>query len=290
MLGFQTILGGVVSALALSMAPIMGDASLAGDEGGLAPTPVTVTVAMVAPQEAAQDGQDGQALRNGGEGVEPPAEMAVGDAEPLFSGEAEGGSYGLENFSAEPEGDVVFADLTDEQILDKVIDYIEGIDTFSANFVQTAPSGTVSAGQMLLKRPGRMRVEYEAPNPQLVVATQGIVYIHDKDLGITDSYPLRRTPLRFLLSKKIKSDQMVLNDVTRTSRSVSIGLTSSDEETEGELVLVFEAPDLVLRRWAVIDPSGGVTILDLEDIKLGEKIAASQFRVPEAGGSFTRDH
>ncbi len=285
MLGFQTILGGAVSALALSMAPIMMEAPLVGDEGGQAPTPVTV--AMVAPQEAAQDGQ---ALRNGGEGVEPPAEMAVGDAEPLFSDEAEGGSYGLENFSAEPEGDVVFADLTDEQILDKVIDYIEGIDTFSANFVQTAPSGTVSAGQMLLKRPGRMRVEYEAPNPQLVVATQGIVYIHDKDLGITDSYPLRRTPLRFLLSKKIKSDQMVLNDVTRTSRSVSIGLTSSDEETEGELVLVFEAPDLVLRRWAVIDPSNNVTILDLEDIKLGERIAASQFRVPEAGGSFTRDH
>ena len=92
--------------------------------------------------------------------------------------------------------------LTDEEVYERAAEALEGIDTLKARFVQTAPSGSVSSGEVYLDRPGRLRFDYDAPSAQEIVATGGLVYVHDADLETTDSYPVSKTPLRFLLSKR----------------------------------------------------------------------------------------
>lgn len=193
-------------------------------------------------------------------------------------------------FVAPPAGPVpVFADLTDEQVFDKALAYIQGIDTMQAEFTQVAPSGNVSTGTMQMSRPGRLRFEYDAPTPTLIVAVQGLVYIHDTELETTDSYPVNKTPLKFLLAEKIDRSDANLTAVTRSEKSVALTLESIDEETEGQLVLEFLAPEMQLVRWAVYDARGGATIVELDDVKTGVRIANNAFRVPEAGGTFLRD-
>ena len=186
-------------------------------------------------------------------------------------------------------GPQVFAGKTDEEVFSLAVDYLQNLKTMTADFIQTAPSGNVSTGALQLSRPGRLRFDYDDPNPTLIVATQGVVYLHDADLETTDSYPVRRTPLKFLLNRRIDSEDAQLLDVIRTDDSVSFTLASDDTETEGQLVMVFEAPELVLRRWAVFDARGGVTVVDLDNVIEGAKLANNAFRVPDAGGSFIRD-
>ena len=207
--------------------------------------------------------------------VPPTIEPAATEAEPdAFEGE--------EVFN-DP---LVFEDETDEAVAQRLIDYIENLDTLNGSFTQIAPSGAISDGKFYLRRPGFLRFEYDPPTPLLIVANGGMVYVRDEALETTDSYPAGKTPLKFLLSKKIDRDDAKIVQVDRGVDNVAVTFSSSDEETEGELTLIATAPDFELRRWIIHDPQGGITVVTLNDVKTGERLANSLFRAPDAGGRF----
>ncbi|MFZ5617364.1 MAG: LolA family protein [Pseudomonadota bacterium] len=180
----------------------------------------------------------------------------------------------------------VFADVSDQAVADEVMRYLESLTTLSGVFVQTAPSGAVASGKFYLRRPGQVRFDYDDPSPITIVATQGMVYVENSDLETTDSYPLKKTPLRFLLSKEIDIGDAMLKSVDRGPDSVALTYASADEETEGEITLVLSAPSLAIEQWSVRDPQEGVTVVALQDVSAGGKLDNRLFRAPEAGGAF----
>lgn len=182
-----------------------------------------------------------------------------------------------------PQG-VVFADLNDEQVYALAETYINQLKTISARFRQTSPSGSVTMGDLKMERPGKIRFDYDAPSPNLIVATRGMVYLHDAALETTDSYPLNRTPLKFLLGTNTEVDDVQLLGVDRGIDTISVSLQSTERDTVGQLLLDFDAPEIRLRGWSIIDGRGNITNVELSDIVEGENIPNSNFRVPEAGG------
>lgn len=180
----------------------------------------------------------------------------------------------------------VFAGLSDQAVADEVLRHLEGLTTLAGDFVQTAPSGAVATGKFYLRRPGQIRFDYDDPSPVTIVATGGLVYVENADLETTDSYPLKKTPLRFLLSKKIDIGDAKLTAVERGRDSVAVTYASTDEETEGEITLVLSAPTLAIEQWAVRDGQGGVTVVALQGVTTGGKLENRLFRAPEAGGAF----
>ena len=181
---------------------------------------------------------------------------------------------------------LVFAEDSDDAVAAKLISYIENLDTMQGDFTQVAPSGAISDGKFYLRRPGFLRFDYEPPTPLLLVANGGMVYVHDDSLDTTDSYPVGKTPLKFLLGKKIDLDDAKVVQVDRGVDNVAVTFSSTDEETEGEITLIATAPDFVLRRWIVRDLQGGTTVVTLNNVESGMKIATSLFRAPDAGGRF----
>lgn len=177
--------------------------------------------------------------------------------------------------------------LGDQQVFARAADALQAIDTLRARFVQTAPSGNVTAGTIYLDRPGRLRFDYDAPSAQEIVATNGLVYVHDADLETTDSYPVRTTPLRYLLAEQVTTDGARLTRVTRAPGEVAVSLAAEDEDLAGEVALVFAvdgSDTLTLDRWAVIDPQGGITVVALDEVETGVRLSRRLFRAPEAGG------
>lgn len=181
---------------------------------------------------------------------------------------------------------LVFEGEDDEAVAEKLINYIESIDTLAGDFTQVAPSGAISDGRFYLRRPGFLRFEYEPPTPLLIIANGGMVYVQDKDLETTDSYPAGKTPLKFLLRKTIDRDDAQIVNVDRGVDNVAVTFASSDAETEGELTLIASAPDFALRRWIIRDLQGGITVVSLDNVVAGERVANRLFAVPEAGGIF----
>ncbi|MEM9234346.1 MAG: outer membrane lipoprotein carrier protein LolA, partial [Pseudomonadota bacterium] len=137
---------------------------------------------------------------------------------------------------------VVFADISDEEVFDRAATALEETRTLKARFIQVSPSGGVYEGDLAMRRPGQLRFDYDDPSPQVIVATNGLVYVHDADLETTDTYPTSETPLKFLLSRRLDREAAELIDVIRGEDRVSLILAARDSEVEGELALAFTAP------------------------------------------------
>ncbi|MEM8936979.1 MAG: outer membrane lipoprotein carrier protein LolA [Pseudomonadota bacterium] len=184
---------------------------------------------------------------------------------------------------------LVYADLSDDDVAELVMDYLEELETISGDFVQTAPSGAVSSGRFYIRRPGFLRFEYNPPSPLLIIANGGMVYVQDEALDTTDSYPAGRTPLKFLLEKRINRDKAKIVAVDRGVDSAAVTFASTDDETEGELSVIVTAPEMSLSYWIVRDLQNGVTVVDLDNVKTGERLSNRLFETPDAGGTFLKN-
>lgn len=177
-----------------------------------------------------------------------------------------------------------FSALSDAAVADLALKALEATTTMKGEFTQTAPSGAISTGRFFLRRPGQIRFDFNAPSPLTIVATSGVVYVRDNDLEETDSYPLKKTPLKYLLSKRIDLKDARLDGVRRSADSVAVSYVSDDEELEGRLTLVLSAPDLALKEWMIEDAQGGATVVSLRKVAVGEALDSRLFRAPRASG------
>ncbi|HCI60964.1 MAG TPA: cell envelope biogenesis protein LolA, partial [Erythrobacter sp.] len=67
--------------------------------------------------------------------------------------------------------------------LDRAVTALRGISTMKADFVQTDRSGQTVRGVMTLKRPGKIRFEYEKGVPMLVVSNGKSMYMVDYEVN-----------------------------------------------------------------------------------------------------------
>lgn len=178
---------------------------------------------------------------------------------------------------------------SDDAVVERLIGYLEDLDTLAGDFTQIAPSGAISSGRFYLRRPGLLRFEYDPPTPLLIVANGGLVYVRDEALETTDSYPVGKTPLKFLLRKRIDRDDANVVAVDRGVDTVAVTLASNEEETEGELTIIARAPEMTLTRWIVRDLQNGITVVTLDNVEEGVRLANRLFQTPDAGGQFLKN-
>ncbi len=219
----------------------------------------------------------------------PAADLTVPPAEDIADAPVSNTDDNLILEEEQFSGPLAFEGESDDAVVARLVDYLEGVDTLKGDFTQIAPSGAVSSGRFYLRRPGLLRFEYDPPTPLLIVANSGLVYVRDDELETTDSYPVGRTPLKFLLQEKLDLERADVVAVDRGVDTVAVTLASRDEETEGELSVIVSAPEMQLKRWIVRDLQNGITIVTLDNVAAGERLANRLFRAPEAGGQFLKN-
>lgn len=153
--------------------------------------------------------------------------------------------------------------------ISQVEQYLGGIKTLSAKFVQIGPKGELASGKFYMRRPGRLRFEYDPPSPLLVVADGIWLILHDRELEQVDRFPLFNTPISVLVAEKIDLREKI--KVTRIERQRGIlrmRLIDNNSPDEGWLSLAFSDPPMTLRNWHVKDAQGGVTNVALDDMRV----------------------
>jgi len=159
--------------------------------------------------------------------------------------------------------------------------YLNNLTNAQGPFTQTNSNGSQIKGRFFLKRPGRMRFEYEGKDSALVVAGQGKLAIFDrKSNSGPQQYPLRRTPLHIILKTNVNlgASGMVTGhsfDGTATS------ITAQDPEhpNYGNVKLVFTDGPTELRQWIVTDQSGQKTTVVLGKLDNTTRIASRLFDI-----------
>jgi outer membrane lipoprotein-sorting protein len=152
--------------------------------------------------------------------------------------------------------------------LDEIETYLQSLGNFQAQFMQIAPHGSVSSGTFSLKRPGRLRFEYEPPNPLLVVSDGKVISLVDYDLKQVTKWPIKKTPLRPLVrSGEIFGEDVTISHFIERGQQIIVRIAEDAAEEDGAMELVFNKNPLRLVRWEVIDPRGRRTIVVLNNLQ-----------------------
>lgn len=160
--------------------------------------------------------------------------------------------------------------------------YLNELKTVESNFTQINDDGTISTGTVYIKRPGKMRFEYDPPNSAVVVATNNAVYIADsKSNQQPETYPLRLTPLSIILARNVdlsRAKMVVGHDYDGTATIV----TAQDPENAeyGNIQMKFTDAPVQLRQWVVNDSSGSQTTVVLGALTTGGALANRLFNPP----------
>ncbi len=162
----------------------------------------------------------------------------------------------------------------------KAEDYLNGVTTLKARFMQVAPDGSTVEGTVYMSRPGRMRLEYDPPSPILVVANGTFLIYHDKQLEQTNYLDLDDTPAGILLQPQVKlnGDDLKVLRVSHQPGILDITVTKRNDSSDGKLTLVFTERPFELRQWQVVDKQGQLTTVSLFDAETGVKLDRSLFK------------
>ncbi len=149
--------------------------------------------------------------------------------------------------------------------LNTISQYLNSIKSATGTFTQINADGTISTGSIAIKRPGKVRFDYDPPEHALVMASAGAVFILDRKLGgQPDTYPLRKTPLSIILARDVdlgRAGMVVGHSYDGTATTVTAQDPANPEY--GTIQLKFTGPSPELRQWVITDGNGSQTTVIL---------------------------
>lgn len=149
-----------------------------------------------------------------------------------------------------------------------VNDWLNSVETYRARFDQVADDGSHAGGTLSIRRPGRLRFEYDDPTPLLVVADGTTVAMEDSALETVDRIPLRSTPLWWLLKPDVDlAEDARVTDVFVEDNRLYVDVEDRNDEMDGQARFVFNTETYALEEWFVADSLGYVTRVTLSDVE-----------------------
>jgi len=159
--------------------------------------------------------------------------------------------------------------------------YFNTIDTFQADFHQFSDDGSVASGVILIKKPGRLRIDYERPEDLLILASGGQLAIFDpKGDPEPTSFPLNFTPFSIVLKSQINlvgSSNILSHDYNLGETSLSLYDPKYPER--GNIKLIFSGETPILDRWLIQDESGNITMMSIERFEENVALGEMQFNI-----------
>ncbi|SDY32039.1 Outer membrane lipoprotein-sorting protein [Jannaschia faecimaris] len=166
--------------------------------------------------------------------------------------------------------------------INEVSAYLNSFRTAKAEFTQVNGDGSISTGDLSIRRPGNARFDYDAPNSGLVIAGGQQVAIFDPVSNTPpEQYPLSQTPLSLILAQNVdfgRSGMLVAHDGDNTQTAIT--LQDPENPEYGTIKLIFTPAPVTLRQWVITDDAGSQTTVILGNMDTDVSIGASQFNIP----------
>lgn len=166
--------------------------------------------------------------------------------------------------------------------LDQVSQHLRAVTSMTAGFVQTNRDGRSVSGQLSLKRPGRIRFQYQPGVPLLIVGDGHALTMIDYSVKQVSRWPVGSSPLGVLLDPT--------KDLARFARAVPgdghrllIEARDPKHPEFGTTTIAFDraagAPaGLMLLGWSTLDAQGNRTSVMLTQQRYNVAISDAAFR------------
>ncbi len=180
--------------------------------------------------------------------------------------------------AATPAAEQAVLSPDDTAAVRRAIRYLNNITTFKARFIQVSSDGSYAEGEVIVKRPGKMRIDYDPPHPVLMIANGLTFLFYDRELKQASFLPLWETPLWFLIREEIEfSEKVRVIKVEQDRATLRIVLVDDGLPDAGEITLVFSDKPLVLKKWEIVDAQGTIIQVSLVNPNFGVKIDPKTF-------------
>jgi len=161
--------------------------------------------------------------------------------------------------------------------------FLSAAETMTANFSQTDRDGRVLIGELTLKKPGKIRFQYQKGVPLLIVSDGKAFTFIDYSVKQVQRWPIGNSPLGVLIDPS--------RDISRYAKVVpspnpdvlSVEANDPKHPEFGRITMVFArdaaAPaGLMLQGWVALDSQGNRTTIRLNGQKFNAPVSDSAFR------------
>ena len=161
--------------------------------------------------------------------------------------------------------------------------YLNRITTFKGRFLQASSSGEYSEGSLYVSRPGKIRIEYDPPSPNLIVADGSSMIHYDTELDQLSYITLGNSPATILIEDRISLTRgaITVTGIERGRGTLRLTVVKTDDPGEGNLTLIFNDRPLSLKKWVVIDALGVETTVSLLGVRFGVALDDALFKIPK---------
>lgn len=163
--------------------------------------------------------------------------------------------------------------------LEAIQDYLNGIKTLSAKFVQKSQNGS-SEGKFYLSRPGKMRIEYIGSPKVLIIVNDAILTYQDLELEETSNLSTNTTPASFLTRPNISfwAKDVEVTAVKKTEDFITVSVVKKNRREAGEFSITFKTtPNLEFYKMEVKNDLDQKTSVTLRDVAFDEEVSDNLF-------------
>lgn len=155
--------------------------------------------------------------------------------------------------------------------LNRVEARLSSLTTIAADFTQTSSDGSTGSGKFYLKRPGKMRWQYNPPTPLLLVSNGKTVTYYDAGLQQVSYIDIDDTLAGFLTKKVIQLDNesTQLTDYAAENGVIRVTLVQRKKPSDGSLTLEFDSKTMEIKNMNSIDATGNATRVTFSNAQYG---------------------
>lgn len=164
--------------------------------------------------------------------------------------------------------------------LSEIENYLNGIKTLQANFVQTSSNGGTAEGKIYIEKPNKIRMEYNDPTSVLIVGDGDFIVYNDKELEQVTHIDYDEIPATLILANNINIDgkKVKVTDFYQDVGTTSITLDYKEKGDIGPITLIFSNSPLELKQWKIVDPQSVEVTVSLYDAQRDGALDSSLFK------------
>lgn len=160
--------------------------------------------------------------------------------------------------------------------------HLRAVDTMTAGFVQTDRNNQSLTGTVTLKRPGKIRFQYQKGFPMLIVSDGKALTMIDYEVKQVQRWPISNSPLGALLNPDMDLSKYGKVIQTGDPRVLSVEVRDPKRPEFGTITMVFvrdsAAPaGLKLSGWVAMDAQNKRTAIKLRDQKFNIAVPSNAF-------------
>lgn len=169
------------------------------------------------------------------------------------------------------------------RVIRRVQEHLRGVQTMTADFVQTDRAGKRLSGTLTLKQPGKIRFQYERGVPILIVGDGKALTFIDYQVRQVSRYPIGGSPLDILLNPKRDLSRVAKVVPSAAPGVITILARDPLRPQFGSITLAFtenaSAPGgVMLEGWVALDAQNNRTTVRLTNQKLNIPVDDTVFR------------